>query len=105
MVNRAANPLMKVPSFYVSFEDFEGSVAATCFDLIREPDDLTRIVMELATDAAADAVVYIEPAFGFGEIFAELTITCSFKTWANGPRYSDNLTSLEYLTAFDYSTN
>lgn len=61
---------MKVPRFYSSFDDFEDTVVATCFNTVREPEDLTRIVMEMAEDAAADGVVYIEPAFGAAGVYA-----------------------------------
>jgi len=69
-IDRAAIPSMNVPKTFSSFDDFEDSVVATCFDTIRESEDIERIIMEMAEDAAADGVVYIEPAFGAAGIFA-----------------------------------
>eukprot|EP01043_Picozoa_sp_COSAG02_P064409 COSAG02_NODE_9409_length_2226_cov_1.488011_3_plen_372_part_00 len=62
---------------FSSFDEF-GECAGMVLSLVRSADDLSRIILEMAADARADGVAYIEPSFGCAEKYAQ--------TWAASPR-------------------
>jgi adenosine deaminase len=85
-VDRAATQLGTLPrrtanydrgGGFGSFDEFS-ECAGLVLSLVRSADDLSRIILEMAADARADGVAYIEPSFGCAELYA--------KSWAASPR-------------------
>ena len=84
-VDRAATQLGTLPrrtanydrgGGFGSFDEFS-ECAGLVLSLVRSADDLSRIILEMAADARADGVAYIEPSFGCAELYA--------KSWAASP--------------------
>jgi adenosine deaminase len=63
--DRSAHSALRhpLPRQFVHFDDFSATAGAAQA-LIRQPEDLARLVAEMVEDARAQGVVYIEPAFG-----------------------------------------
>lgn len=85
-IERAATKLGTLPRHtasydrgggFSSFDEFN-ECARLVLSLVRSPDDLGRIILEMAEDARADGVAYIEPSFGCAELYAN--------SWAASPR-------------------
>lgn len=80
-IDRATDPLLKLPRLYTSFGDFEDTVVASCFNTLREPADIERIISEMAEDAVKENVVYIEPAFGMAGLCAKKWSKSEREVW------------------------
>jgi adenosine deaminase len=84
-VDRAATPMGTLPRCgasssgggFTSFDEF-GVCGQPVMGLVRRPEDLERVILEMAEDARAEGVVYIEPAFGTAELHAG--------RWGSSPR-------------------
>lgn len=70
LAERAGQPMPAVRGF-ADFGGF-GDAVAGVLDLLRTPDDFTRLAVEMVEDAAADGVTYVEPSFwpyAYPEVF------------------------------------